>query len=65
MTATAPDTARAALAAALGKVHRCEPLTEEEERLVKASMPVLASEDFEAGDEVDPDVFLADPGAAA
>jgi hypothetical protein len=58
---------------ALAKVARCEPLTGDEERLVKANMPRLTEEDVATGDEVDADAFLAelrgerphDPCAAA
>jgi hypothetical protein len=48
-----------ALDLALAKVARCEPFTEREAELVKASMPEMTTEDLTTGDEVDPDAFLA------
>ncbi len=67
------DTEPSQLDLVLAKVARCEPLTEDEERLVKASMPKLTAEDLTTGEEVDADAFLAhlrgeraqDPCAAA
>jgi hypothetical protein len=50
---------QAPLARALEKLHRCDPLTPEDARLIDASMPVLTAEDFEIGAEVDAEAYLA------